>query len=194
MKKLLLLFVIAPVLTLAQSGPFEEDGVFVFGSSVSVNASADGKTGYDLGLAGEYLLGGHFTLLNGVGYSKRNFSSTSEVSLKSLKVPLSLNYYTDWDTDCVQIFGITLNAGLQLNLFNEVEMETGAADTKQELNKTSFDGVFGVGYRTGHLSFYIQKTIGLNPDTFKDYGIENDYWSFGVTYFFKDLKKSSQSN
>lgn len=99
MKKLLLLFVIAPILTLAQSGPFEEDGIFVFGPSVSVNASADGKTGYDLGLAGEYLMGGHFTLLNGVGYSKRNFSSTSEASLKSLKVPLSLNYYTGWGQD-----------------------------------------------------------------------------------------------
>ena len=39
MKKLLLLFVIVPILTLAQSGPFEEDGIFVFGPSVSVNAS-----------------------------------------------------------------------------------------------------------------------------------------------------------
>jgi hypothetical protein len=190
-KRLIVLAILYPSALLAQAGPFEEDGIFVFGPTLAFTAAREASPGFDAGLAGEYVLGGRLTVSSGLAYSRRNFApGDAGFTATSVKVPLALNLYTGWGTDCVEIFGLTLNAGLQLNLANRLEAELGAADSKADVQPTSFDGIFGVGYRTSRLHFSVQRTIGTSSDPFGVDGADNQYWSVGVSYFVNKLRKA----
>ncbi|MFM1877719.1 MAG: hypothetical protein RLZZ241_585 [Bacteroidota bacterium] len=174
----------------SQQSPFAQTGILVVGPMVGLNSSLDGKTGLDFGISTEYLLGGSFSLVNGVHFSDRGFLPDAvHMRQTSWQIPIALQYYTDWGTDCVEIFGITLLAGVQINLGRHLEYVSSNIKSLPETSGQYLEGLIGLGYRTGKLQFFINYTSALQHADFNALGFKNAAYCLGLNYYFKGITK-----